>query len=290
MNDTPNDSIEISIQKCIHTIRGMQVMLDRDLAKIYGVETKVLNQAVKRNIQRFPESFCFQLYENEISILRSQFVTSSSRHGGRRYLPFAFTEQGVAMLSTVLKSKTAIQVSILIMNAFVAMRKYIVNNQRLLLRIDQMEFRLSAHDEKFEKIFKALETDYIPQQGIFFEGQVFDAYEFAAKLIKSAKKTLRVIDNYVDESVLRLLSKRRNRVNAIIYTKSISKILQQDVIKHNNQYPSITIKIMDKSHDRFLIIDDKTIYHLGASFKDLGKKWFAFSLLEIDITKILEKV
>ncbi len=261
------------IKNKIFTIRNEQVMLDSDLADMYGVETKILNQAVKRNIERFPEGFMFQLSEVEMENLRSQFVTSSSNYGGRRYNPFVFTEQGVAMLSSVLRSKTAIKISIQIMQAFVQMRKFIANNAEIFRRLDNVEKKQFETDEKFDKIFKALENkDNKPVQGIFFDGQVFDA------------------DNYVDDTVLQLFTKRKPKVETKIYTKKLSQILQQDVQKHNEQYEEIKIEQFSDSHDRFLIIDNTTVYHIGASLKDLGKKWFAFSKMNINDMDILNKL
>lgn len=275
----------------IYTIRDNQVMLDSHLAEMYEVETKVLNQAVKRNLDRFPNAFRFQLTNDEYLNLRFQFGTSSLEYGGRRYLPFVFTEQGVAMLSAVLRSDTAVRVSIEIMNAFVEMRKLIGSHNGLIQRLDRVEIKQSEHDHKFEAVFKALESDQqIPKQGIFFEGQIFDAYNFVANIVRSAKESVILLDNYVDDSVLLLLAKRDNGVSATIYTKSISNSLELDIKKHNSQYEQITIKTFDKSHDRFLIIDNNIVYHLGASLKDLGKKWFAFSLIEKDSLNILERL
>ena len=290
---------EKTIKNKIYSIRGFQVMLDRDLAELYGVETKVFNQAVKRNIDRFPENFRFQLTEKEYQNLRSQIVTSSwksqivtsNQHGGRRYLPYVFTEQGVAMLSAVLKSQTAIQTSIYIINAFVQMRKFISNNALVFQRLDSLEQKQFKTDEKVDAILDAIESKELkPKQGIFYDGQVYDAYVFASELIKSAKTSIVLVDNYCDESVLTLLSKRDADVKACIYTKNITKQLQLDLKKHNAQYQKIELKKFDSSHDRFLIIDDKDVYHIGASLKDLGKKWFAFSKLEIDALEILSKL
>lgn len=264
-------------------------MLDRDLAALYGVETKVFNQAVKRNIARFPERFRFQLTEDEFQNLRSQFVTSSE-HGGRRYMPYAFTEQGVSMLSAVLNSVTAIETSIKIIDSFVSMRRFIAHNALIFQKFDQIEQKLLKHDDNFDKIFKAIESkDIPPKQGIFFDSQIFDAYVFASELIKSAKKSIILIDNYIDESVLLLLSKRATGCSAVIYTKSITKSLELDLAKHNAQYPKIELKKLDLSHDRFLLIDDD-VYHIGASLKDLGKKWFAFSKMDKSSLDIVEKL
>ena len=280
-----------SIQNHIFTVRGVQVMLDSDLAKMYQVETKNLNLAVKRNIARFPDNFRFQLTKKEYKILRLQIETSNENRGGRRYLPFVFTEQGVAMLSAVLRSETAVNVSIQIMQAFVQMKKFIATNANVFQRLEKVEQKLFITDQKFEQVFKALEDKNIkPKQGIFFDGQVFDAYVFVADLIKSAKKSILLIDNYIDETVLQLFTKRKKNVSVEIYTKHFSKTLNQDLIKHNSQYPNIIIKQFDKAHDRFLIIDKKNIYHFGASLKDLGKKWFAFSKMDINAIDIIKKL
>jgi phage regulator Rha-like protein len=277
----------------IYLIRGVQVMLDSDLAELYGVETKVLNQAVKRNIERFPLAFRFQLDEEALENLRSQFVTSSGEHGGRRYLPYVFTEQGVAMLSAVLRSDVAVQISIQIMKAFVAMRHFVQENALLLkevqqLKTDQMQLRIET-DRKFEQVFDALEAgNEPPKQGVFFDGQIFDAYVLASKLIRKAKTSIELIDNYVDDSVLTLLSKRKKGVAVRMYTRSVSKQLQLDLEKHNAQYPPVEIVFFGDAHDRFLILDGKDVYHLGASLKDLGKKWFAFSKIEKDSLKVVD--
>lgn len=279
------------IHKRIFTIRGLQVMLDSDLAELYGVETKQFNQAVKRNKERFPQEFMFQLTQEEFGFLRSQFVTSSQElnHGGRRYLPFVFTEQGVAMLSTVLRSKAAVDVSIKLMNAFVAMRKFLSQNASVFQRLDRVELKQLEHDNKFEKVFSALET-HKPRQGIFYDGQVFDAYEFICRIVKSAKKEIVLIDNYVDESVLTLFAKRKKGVSVIIYTNNFSKQLRLDLKKFNAQYEEVTIREFKNSHDRFLIVDKKEVYHFGASLKDLGKKWFAFSKFEKEAIHLLTKL
>jgi len=286
-----------NLQSKIYTIRDTQVMLDSDLAHLYGVETRVFNQAVKRNIKRFPENFRFQLTQEEYeSILRSQIVilneTSNQNRRGkhRKYLPYVFTEQGISMLSTVLKSDIAIEVSIKIIEAFVSMRKFLINNASIFQRLDSIETKLLKHDENFNKIFNALEDKTIqPKQGIFYDGQIFDAYEFVAKLIKSAKNSIKLIDNYIDESVLTLFSKNQN-VDVTIYTKKITRALRLDLDRYNAQYKPITIREFNSSHDRFLIIDDKEVYHIGASLKDLGKKWFAFSKMCSESLSILEKL
>ncbi|MEA1982837.1 MAG: ORF6N domain-containing protein [Campylobacterota bacterium] len=281
---------EESIKSKIYSIRDSQVMLDRDLAQLYGVETKRLNEQVKRNIDRFPESFRFQLSESE----KNELVAKCDRFNMLKHstvYPYVFTEQGVAMLSAILKSKTAIQTSIYIIDTFVKMRKFISNNALIFQRLDSLEQKQFKSDEKVDAVLNAIESKELkPKQGIFYDGQVYDAYLFVSDLIKSAKKSIVLIDNYCDDTVLTLLSKRENKVYANIYTKSISKQLQLDLKKHNEQYPKIELKKFSSSHDRFLIIDDKDVYHIGASLKDLGKKWFAFSKLDIDAFDILNKL
>lgn len=296
------------IQRRIYTIRGVQVMLDSDLAEFYGVETKVLNQAVKRNIERFPQEFSFQLIaeENnslrsqvvtlETKPLRSQIVTLKNRRGKHaKYLPYVFTEQGVAMLSGVLKSAKAVQISVQVINAFVAMRRFLASNAEVFQRLGAVERKQIEHkaeaDHKFEQIFNAIEERSIkPKQGIFFDGQIFDAYQFVSGLIRTARKSIVLIDNYIDEGVLTLLSKAGKKVKITVLAKDISRQLALDVKKYNEQYPAITVKEFRNSHDRFLIIDGKTVYHFGASLKDLGKKWFAFSKFDKEAFKILDKL
>ncbi|TDD77202.1 ORF6N domain-containing protein [Flavobacterium caseinilyticum] len=278
------------IENQIYNVRGKQVMLDSDLAKIYQVDTKVFNQAVKRNVDRFPDYFRFQLEQDEFDAinLRSQFVTSSLNYGGRRYLPYAFTEQGIAMLSAVLRSDIAVKVSIEIMNAFVEMRKMLVSNAALFYRLDKMELKLLEADQKFEEIFKELESGKLhSEKGIFYNGQIFDAYTFVSDIIRSANSSIILIDNYVDDTVLTLLGKRNNNVTATIYTKSISNQLRLDVQRYNSQYPPVDVEVFSDAHDRFLIIDSIELYHIGASLKDLGKKWFAFSKMNKDVGQML---
>lgn len=285
---------KIELQEKIYTIRGIQVMLDRDLAVLYQVETRALKQAVKRNNKRFPNDFMFELDDAEIEELVSQSVIPSKKMlGGAR--PFAFTEQGVASLASVLTSDRAIQVNIAIMRAFVEMRRYIAANGGLLQRMDTIEKRQAIHeiktDQRFEQLFDALEDKSLSRaQGIFFDGQIFDAYVFINNLLRRAKTSIVLIDNYVDDSVLMQLSKRSKNVSAMILTKTISKQLAQDVKKHNAQYSPITLHEFSHSHDRFLILDNKTVYHLGASLKDLGKKWFAFSKMDKAALVVMERV
>jgi hypothetical protein len=279
------------IKKKIYTLRGLQVIIDHDLAEFYDVETKRLNEQVNRNMDRFPKDFMFQLNNCDLESLRSQNIISSDdplrsqnatlengRGKHRKYLPYAFTEQGVASLSGILKSKKAAQVHVQIMRAFVAMRTFIASNAQIFQRLDKHDQKFLEYDGKFEKIFDALESkELIPQKGIFFEGQIFDAYKFISDIIRSAKKSIVLVDNFVDDSVLTLFSKKNENIEAIIFTKKISKKLSLDLERYNSQYPYIEIKEFKSSHDRFLIVDGKEVYHIGASLKDLGKKWFAFS-------------
>ena len=279
------------IRNRIFTIRDLQIMIDEDLAKFYGVETRVLNQAVKRNINRFPNEFRFMLDEDEVKILKSQSVISSKDHGGRRKPIFVFTEQGVGMLSAVLKSDTAVKVSIQIMQAFVQMKKLIYQNAAVFKRLEYIELNQIEFSRKFEQIFKALDDKKIkPIQGIFFDGQIFDAYVFVSDLIRSASKSIILIDNYIDETILTLFMKRKTKVNVSIYTKYIDKQLALDLKKYNEQYPKVNIYEFKNAHDRFLIIDDKYVYHFGASLKDLGKKIFAFSKFDAEALAILNKL
>lgn len=285
----------IDIQPMIKVIRGQQVMLDSDLSALYGVETRRLNEQVKRNIERFPDDFMFQLRKEELDNLMSQNATSS--WGGTRKLPYAFTEQGIAMLSSVLKSQTAVEVNIRIMRAFIAMRRFIATNAQLFQRLETIEYHqleMKQHqevtDRRIDEVFKHLDADIPLMQGIFYDGQVFDAYRFVSDLIRKAKQSIVLIDNYVDDTVLTLLDKRSEGVSATIYTQRISSQFQLDVDRHNSQYPLIEIKRFNKAHDRFLLIDNE-VYHIGASIKDLGKKWFGFTLMrDITATELIKKI
>ena len=262
-------------------------MLDFHLAALYDVETKRINEQVKRNFRRFPANFMFQLTKTEWDYLQSQIATTNTQllqpHSAtakRRTLPYAFTEQGVAMLSSVLKSDTAIDVSIKIIEAFVEMRKIIFDNNLIHFRIDKIERKQLESEEKFDLIFKALENkNEIIEQGIYFEGQIFDSYSITSKIIRSAKKSIILVDNYIDETTLLHLTKKNIKVKVILMTKNISNQILLDVKKANEQYPEFILKKFDFSHDRFLIIDEIKVYHLGASLKDLGKKWFAYTEL-----------
>jgi phage regulator Rha-like protein len=273
-----------NIESIIFTIRGLQVMFDSDLARLYKTETKYINRSVSRNMNRFPVDFAFQLTEIEWQTLRFQIGTLNENEGRgkhRKYLPWVFTEHGVTMLSAVLNTEVAVEVSIHIIKAFVTMRKFMLNNASVFQRLDQIELNQLKSNERIDKIFGALEkSNPIPTQGVIFDGQIFDAYELMSRILRSATKEIILIDNYIDETVLAHLSKRAENVEAIIYTKTISRVLQLDLERHNSQYPPIQMRELRESHDRFLIIDRKELYHIGASLKDLGKKWFAFSILD----------
>ena len=281
-----------NIKNLIYTIRGKQVMLDSDVAMLYHYETKKINQTVKRNIERFPKKFCFQLTEDEMENLRSQFVTSSLKkenYGGRRSLPYVFTEQGIAMLSGLLKNKIAVQVSIYIMDAFVEMRKFITNNAQVFERLTNVEYKifeqnkmLTEHEKKFEKVFNELQKEKIAEfkQSIFFEGQIYDAYSLIMDIIKRAKQKILIIDNYIDDSILKMLSKKNKDVEVVILTSQNCNLNKLDINKFNKQYPVLKLAYTNKFHDRFIVIDNKELYHLGASLKDLGKKCFAISKIE----------
>jgi hypothetical protein len=286
------------LQARIFTIRGIPVMLDFHLAELYKVETKRINEQVKRNEKRFPEHYMFQLSEQEwtdlvvhINQLGRVFLRSQIATAKRRTLPYAFTEQGVAMLSAVLNSEIAIAVSIQVIDAFVEMRHLLAGNVNINQGIDRIESRQLEAEKRFEFIINALETNKMPpSKGIFFDGQLFDAYVFVNKLIKGANNSVILLDNYVDETTLLILSKRNLNCKAIIYTQKINVQLQLDLAKHNLQYPSIEINELKNAHDRFLILDDKELYHIGASIKDLGKKWFAFSKMDDLLPEIKKRL
>ena len=282
-----------AIKARIFQLRDQQVMLDKDLAALYEVKPIRLREQVQRNIERFPEDFMFQLTDSEVDFMVSQNAIPSRKHLGGS-LPYVFAEQGVASLSGVLRSSKAAEVHVKIMRAFVELRRFIQNNAQVFARLDSVERRQilleSESDKKFEMVFRALECGRgSPAQGVFFDGQIFDAYRFVNDLLRQAETAIVLIDNYVDDTVLEQLAKRRKGVTATIFTKIISKQLALDLKKHNDQYPVITIHKMADSHDRFLMIDE-VVYHIGASLKDLGKKWFAFSKMDQSGLKVIEKI
>lgn len=280
---------ENNIKNKIYNIRNHQVMLDKDLAELYGVKSIRLREQVKRNIDRFPTDFMFQLSKNEVDFMVSQNAIPSRQHLGGS-LPYVFTEQGVSMLSSILRSETAINISIKIIRTFVEMRKLISQNISMFERFERMEQRLNIHDKNFDKLFKALEDKTLkPKQGIFYDGQIFDAYVFINNLLKSAVDEVILIDNYIDETIFTIFSKYPN-IKVQIYTSNITKQLKLDFKKYQTQYQNIELIEFKSSHDRFLIIDKNEVYHLGASLKDLGKKWFAFSKFDIKSLEILKRL
>jgi hypothetical protein len=270
------------IQSMIYTFRGKQVMVDSNLADLYQVTTKRLNEQVNRNKNRFPPQFMFQLTEDEYRDLRSQIATSNDgdKHGGRRYMPYVFTEQGIAMLSAVLRSDVAVQVSIKIMNAFVEMRRFLVNNAAIFERLDRVELKQTETDKKLEQVFNYIATRTEVKQHIFFDGQIYDAFSFIVDLIKKAQNKLVLIDNYVDTNTLNLLCKKNNGVSVLIAGSGKGSLTSKDISKFNAQYQGLLVKTRNDFHDRFLIIDDTEVYHIGASIKDAGKKSFGITKIE----------
>lgn len=285
-----------NIKNLIYTVRGKQVMLDSDVAMLYQYETKNINKAVKRNIDRFPEDFCFQLSKTEMDKMWFQNGTTSkgenNKYRSEKYLPYVFTEQGIAMLSGVLKNNIAINVSINIMRAFVEMRKFINDNKNLFEKVinleNKMDKKFIQQDKKFDIIFDQLQLEENIKQRVFFEGQIYDAYSIIIDIIKKANKKILIIDNYIDDSVLKMLAKKKNNVETVILTSNKSNIQNIDIQKFNKEYPILKVAKTNKFHDRFIVIDNKEMYHLGASIKDLGKKCFGINRIE-DI-EIIEKI
>ena len=290
-----------NIKNLIYNIRGKQVMLDSDVAKLYHYETRRINEAVRRNVERFPEDFCFKLTNEEYAILKSQFATSNVKEtihmrGGKQKIPVVFTEKGIIMLSGLLKSEIAVEVSVKIVEAFIRMRNFIKNNRNLFERVitieNKIDNKFNDYDNKFEEIFNQLQHDDNFKQKIFFEGQIYDAFSLFIDIIRKAEREIILIDGYVDIETLNILSKKNSSVNVKIYTKQNTRLSSRDINKFNLQYPKLEIKYTDKFHDRFLIIDQRIIYHIGASIKDAGKKCFGITLIKYDaiIKDILEKI
>lgn len=279
-----------TIKNLIYTVRGKQIMLDSDVADIYHCETKYVNRVVKRNIERFPEEFCFQLNENEFEALRCQFVTLNEKGRGqhRKYLPYVFTEQGIAMLSALLKSDVAVKVSVNIMKAFIEMRRFLMLNGQVFERLISVEQKLLQHDRRFDEIFNQLQLEEDIKQRIFFNGQIYDAYCLIIDIIKKANKKILIIDNYIDDSILKMLTKKKNNVEVMILTSKKSNIEDLDIKKFNKEYPMLSVSKTNKFHDRFILIDNKEMYHLGASIKDLGKKCFGIN--KIEDQQIIQKI
>lgn len=287
---------DMPIARQILVIRDKQVMLDRDLATLYGVETKYINRAVKRNPDSFPEDFYFELTKEES--LRFQIGTLKGGRGQHsKYLPYAFTEQGVAMLASALKSKAATKVNVAIMRAFVEMRHILLRNGGLVNRLSNVESkmleqdaRLLEHDHKFDTIFEAMDRGELQSKGLYYNNQMFDAYVFVCGLIRQAKRRIVLVDRYVDEKVLAMMLKRGKGVSATIYTYDKSKVFEVDLATYNAQYADCPLKVLPSygMHDRFLFIDD-TAYHFGASLKDLGTNTFFFSKEEFTLDEVLKK-
>lgn len=282
------------IQNMIYTIRGKQVMVDSDLATLYQVTTKRLNEQVRRNKNRFPSEFMFRLTAEEYEYLRSQNATSSEEnaHGGRRYMPYVFTEQGIAMISAVLKSDVAVEVSIKIMNSFVEMRRFLISNKEMFARLDRVELKQLETDKKLEEVFNYIATNTEVKQNVFFDGQIYDAFSFIVELIKKAKKEIILIDNYVDVNTLNILCKKNQGVDAVIATAGKGNLSAKDITKFNAQYPELSVKTTTDFHDRFLIIDKIEVYHIGASIKDAGKKSFGITKIEDEdlVNSLVNKV
>ncbi len=270
------------IKNLIYTIRGKQVMLDSDVARLFEYATKDLNRNVKNNIERFPEYYCFQLTNEEYKSLRCKNFTLNENGRGqhRKYLPYVFTEYGITMLAGLLKSEVAVNVSIRIVNTFIEMRKFLSSNNQIFERLTSVEYKLLDHDKKFDEVFNLLQLEENIKQRIFFDGQIFDAYSLIIDIIKRANNKILIIDNYIDDSILKMLAKKKNNVEVVILTSDKSNIENLDVKKFNKEYPVLKVAKTNKFHDRFIIIDNKEMYHLGASIKDLGKKCFAINRIE----------
>ncbi len=278
----PVDIETNDIKSFIHVIRGQQVMIDSDLAVLYGYEVRALNQQVKRNISRFPEDFMFQLTKEEVENLKSQFVTSS--WGGSRKPPYAFTEQGIYMLATVLKGDVAEKQSIYIMRAFREMRHFIANNALLFEKVSKIELKQLEYqkttDERFDKVFQYIDDHAESEQKIFFDGQIYDAFSLITSIIRKAQKEIILIDGYVDVDTLNILAKKNTGVDVKIYTYASAQLTKKDISNFNTQYPTLTVKKTQVFHDRFIILDGKTAYHIGSSIKDAGLKCFGITMLE----------
>ena len=273
-----------NIKNLIYTIRGKQVMIDSDVAMLYHYETKNINKAMKRNIERFPEDFCFQLTEKELKVMWFQNGTTldNMKYRSIKYLPYVYTEQGISMLAGVLKNEIAVQVSISIIRAFIEMRRFISLNGQVFQEINDIKGQLLEHDKKFDEVFDELQRKQESEfkQSIFFDGQIYDAYSLIIDIIKKAKQKILIIDNYIDDSILKMLLKKNKDVEVVILTSQNSNLNKLDINKFNKQYPTLKVAYTNKFHDRFIIIDNKELYHIGASLKDLGKKCFAISKIE----------
>ena len=277
------------IQQLVYVIRNQQVMLDSDLAMLYQVETGALNRAVKRNKYRFPDDFCFQLTIEELTSLRCQIGISkkedsgNTSHGGRRYTPYVFTEQGIAMLASVLRSEIAAKVNVQIMRTFVTMRRFIANNTMLFTYITELEMKqekyINESDKKFKQVFDYIAAHTESEQKIFYDSQIFDAFSFFINLVSKATTSIILIDGYVDIDTLNIFTKKKTGETVDIYTLPKSSLSKTDINNFNKQYPRLTVCYNTHFHDRFMIIDNIDVYHIGASLKDAGKKCFAVTKL-----------
>ena len=270
------------LKKMIYIVRGKQVMLDSDVARLFEYQTKDLNRNVKNNIERFPEYYCFQLIEEEYKSLRCKNFTlkESGRGKHRKYMPYVFTEHGITMLAGLLKSNIAVDISIKIVNTFIEMKNFFTNNGQILDRLVNLEYKQLENEKNFSKVFDMLNSKKDIKQKIFFEGQIWDSYSLIVDIIKKANNKITIIDNYVDDSILKMLSKKKNNVEVVILTSEKNNILKLDIQKFNKEYPILKLARTNKFHDRFIIIDNNELYHLGASIKDLGKKCFGINKIE----------
>ena len=277
-----NEISNEEIKNLIYTIRGKQVMLDSDVSRLFKYQTKDLNRNVRNNIERFPGYYCFKLTNEEYKYLRCKIFTLNENGRGqhRKYLPYVFTEYGITMLAGLLKSEVAVNVSIKIVNSFIEMRKFLSANGQVFERLTNMEYKLLEHDKKFDIIFNQLQHEENIKQRIFFQGQIYDAYSLIVDIIKKASKKILIIDNYVDDSVLKMLAKKKNNVEVVILTSNKSNIQDIDIQKFNKEYPILKIAKTNKFHDRFIVLDSEEMYHLGASIKDVGKKCFGINKIE----------
>ena len=278
---------ELNIKDMIYEIRGKQVMLDSDLARLYECTngTKTINQAVKRHINKFPERYIFQLTKSEYDNLKSQIGTSSlNTYGGVRKMPYAFTEQGVAMLATILKTPVADIVSMKIIDAFVYMKRYLSFENKNSIILNH-ENRILKLEEFFDKLNEKEKIN-----AIFYEGQIYDAYSLLIDIFKEANEEIIIIDNYADKSILDMITNLN--VKVIIVTRKFNLLKDIDIKKYNRQYHNLKVIYSDKFHDRFVILDKKVLYHSGASFKDLGKKCFSLNKIEDNeyLKNILKKI
>ena len=279
-----------NIEDCIYTIRGEQVMLDSDVAYFFGIETKNLNKQMKRNVNRFPDDFCFQLNSNEFKNLRFQNATSN--YGGRRYLPYVYTEEGIIALAGVIKSDVASKMSVEIARKFIQMRKFILENGDTLLALAKLQNRQiefeNKTNQKFDEILMSISKADLPKQALFYAGQFYDAYEYVSDIIRRANNSIVLIDPYCDSKALTYLKNKKPNVQVLVVTSNPSKIEMEELNKFKSQYGEIVIKQLDNNHDRYLIVDNEECYNLGASLNYLGKK--SFSIIKNDDINIIKEL